>query len=96
MNLVKTFDTSGMGSFLFDILLGSGCFVEDGVGIYHVGGFVQEYEDATEKDKKGYDLEDIEKTKKLDDYLISQGAEYLENVFIYHGTYVQFTVVFQK
>jgi len=81
MNLVKTIDTSGMNS---------GAFVEDGVGRYHVGGFVQEYEDAWKEDKAGYDLEDIEKTKKLDEYLISQGAEHLENVFIYHGTYRQF------
>jgi len=54
MNLVKTIDTSGMNS---------GAFVEDGVGRYHVGGFVQEYEDAWKEDKAGYDLEDIEKTK---------------------------------
>lgn len=87
MNLVKTFDTSGMNSFLFDIFVNSGCFVEDGVGIYRVGDYVSEYELAHEDDKKRYDLEDIEKMRKFDNYLISNGAEKGDQVFIYHGTY---------
>jgi hypothetical protein len=87
MNLVKTIDTSEMNQVIFDILLNSGGFVRNGVGVYHVGGFVQEYEDAWEEDKKGYSLKSLEESKKLDEYLISQGAEHLEQIFIYHGTY---------
>jgi predicted alpha-1,6-mannanase (GH76 family) len=54
MKLVKTFDTSEMTEWLFQILLDVGYFVEDGVTIYHVGDYVSEYELADPEDKKPY------------------------------------------
>jgi len=87
MNLVKTFNTADIDPKFWDFILKSGFFVKDGVGKYYVGGFANEYDNAWDIDKAGYDLKDVEMAREFDNHLISLGAKKFEKVFIYHGTY---------
>lgn len=84
MKLFKTFITSDMDELMFVTIFNCGYFVEDGVTVYRVSSYVSEYENSTEEEKLYYPLDEIEKFRKFDEYLISEGAEKLETVFIYH------------
>lgn len=85
MNLVKTFNTGDMPETIFEILLEQlgPYFIKDGVSVYTVNGTIHDYEE----DSKGWLIEEVNKTKKLDAYFISLGAKKDTRVFVYHGKF---------
>lgn len=90
MKLVKTFDSTELGKHdLFETFYDSvrGYFVEDGMTEYCVNEFVRDYENENDEGKKDYNLEEVEKVRKLDNYFISNGSNKDERIYVYHGTF---------
>jgi len=90
MKLVKTFDTTELGEYnLFDDFYESvqPYFIEDGVTIYCVNGYLYEYDNASKKEKLDYPRDDLERARKLDNFFIERGASKDEEIFVYHGNF---------
>lgn len=83
--LQLTFKTAGMPADMFSQLYEQEYVVPDGVGKYIVGGFVTEAEEADESDKASYPPEDVEKSRRIDNYFIAGGAVKGQTIFIEHG-----------
>ncbi len=80
-----TFKTAGMPNDMFSDLYEQEHVIPDGVGKYTVGYFVKEAEEAADVDKAGYPPEDIEKSRRIDNYFIAGGAKVGQTIFIEHG-----------
>lgn len=83
MILIKLFRTAEMPEAIFQDLLIEDAIARDGIRSYDVGSYQEEA--AGSDDPNMYDPESLERCRRIDDYLISQGANRGEEVIIRHG-----------
>ena len=89
MQNIKKFTFSEMPKHIADQIFELGCANGhnfDNLLQYQVGGYIDEYDNAWEEDKKGYDLyhspEKEKEERELTQWFLDNGAEMLESVYI--------------
>ena len=85
MKLLKAFGTANMPKELFNWLWMNESIRRDGFQAYTVGQYIGEYEAASQEDKEEYGQHDIDTARKVDAWLIADGATAGELILIAHG-----------